>query len=135
LYKHLFALTLLACLSLTAPAAASSPAVDLGGTWVGNYDIAHSGTDLLTLVLTKTETGYTGILNDSLGFVAKDTPITEVKVEGVNLGFSFVLIFETGEPADQRAELTLDGGKLIGRLEFSAKGAGAGVPFELVRKK
>jgi len=124
-------LMFVAWLSLAAVAAASSSPLDLSGTWIGSWDIAHSGTDELTLTLTKTATGYAGIINDSLGFIAKDTAIANVEVADRNtISFSFVI--DLGEPTGIGMKLGLAGDKLAGEIVYTAKGAAH--PFEFARK-
>ncbi len=100
------------------------------GTWTGSWDIPHSGIDELTLVLRKAGTVYAGTINDSLGFILKDTTISNVAVDGDTISFSFVMIVE--EETDIGMKLALRDDKLSGEIVFKAKGAG--VPFELTRK-
>ena len=128
-----FALACLVFLGLSVLAAAIPSIADLSGTWAGRFRASHSEDDDLTLVLTKSETGYVGTLNDALGYLKKDTPITDVKTEGKTIRFQFVIIYETGESQDLGLNLTLDGERLTGTLEYKAKGGGE--PVEFIRKK
>lgn len=123
-------LLLVAWLVPIALTGASAPAADLTGTWTGTWDIPHSGIDELTLILKKTGTTYTGTINDSLGFIVKDTPIAEVVVDGHTISFSLVLSLE--EEADLGLKLELREDKLSGEILFKAKGAS--VPFEMTKK-
>jgi hypothetical protein len=113
--------------------AAILPAADMSGAWEGNFRASDSDYDQLTLVLTKSGAGFTGILNDSMGLLKKDTPITEVKADDKTISFSFVVIYETGESQSLGMNLTLNGDKLAGTLEYGSKPGGQN--FEFVRKK
>jgi len=56
-------------------------AADFTGTWLGTTEIPDHGTDRLTLVLKKGPGGYSGTITDFLGLIAKDTVITDVKLD------------------------------------------------------
>lgn len=60
---------------------------DLSGTWEGGTYVDGNPVTL-TLVLTKTESGYTGKMSDDVGFT-QDTEIENVKLEGKEMSFSF----------------------------------------------
>ena len=45
----------------------------------------------MTLILKKGPAGYSGTIGDSLELIAKDTPISDVKLDGVVLTFAFPL--------------------------------------------
>jgi len=63
-------------------------AADFTGTWLGTTEVRDRGTDRLTLVLKKGPSGYSGTATDSLELIAKDTAITDVKLDGGVLTFS-----------------------------------------------
>ena len=118
---------LLGLLVIVAP---SSPAVDLTGTWTGSVDTGNMGVDTLTLVLKKAAQSYTGILNDSLGLIDKDSAIAEVKLVGNEFSFSFKAI---GGAAEFAMKLTVNGDKMTGQLINKAEDQGTS--FEFARKK
>ncbi len=120
--------TALVLLAALAGILAYAAAPDIAGTWIGTTDVPGAGVAELTLVLKKTPTGYTGTFSDSLGMVNKDTEITAVKLEGVDLTFGFALA--DGTPMNAR--LKVDGDKLAGTWEHPESGGGA-MTFE--RKK
>jgi len=118
---------LLGLLVIVAP---SSPAVDLTGTWTGSVDTGNMGVDTLTLVLKKAAQSYTGILNDSLGLIDKDSAIAEVKLVGNEFSFSFKAI---GGAVEFAMKLTVNGEKMTGQLINKAEDQGTS--FEFARKK
>jgi hypothetical protein len=71
-------------------AASSALAADPIGTWLGTV-VPNDGPNQFTLVLAKGAAGYAGTIEDSVGKVAKKTPIEDVKWDGTSLNFSFVL--------------------------------------------
>ncbi len=121
-------------LLLSLPARPAFPPVDLSGTWTGLWDTEDAvGEDYLTVTLVKAGSSYTGTIADSLNFVPNGSKITDVKVEGAGIGFSFVMIFVDDRRDEVRIEATRDGEKLKGVLRFVAKGAE--VPFEMMKKE
>jgi len=106
-YRFLFTLPCLAFI-LFSSAAASAP--DLAGTWIGKTEVPDQGTDEVTLVLKKDEKGYTGTVVDTLGLIAKDTEIMDVKVEGNEISFRFPLT----DGAMISVKMTADGNKMAG---------------------
>jgi hypothetical protein len=120
---------------LSLGAVATPRTADLAGTWVGIFYAFpdESGDDQFILVLKKSENGYAGILNDSNGFLKKDTAITDVKADGKTISFLFVVMWENGEQTNFGMTLTLEGETLAGTIESKTKGAGQ--PFEFIRKK
>jgi hypothetical protein len=106
-YRFLFTLPCLAFI-LFSTAAASAP--DLAGTWIGKTEVPDQGTDEVTLVLKKDEKGYTGTVVDTLGLIAKDTEIMDVKVEGSEISFRFPLT----DGAMISVKMTADGNKMAG---------------------
>jgi RNase P/RNase MRP subunit p29 len=115
---------------MVALAASSAQAADLSGTWLGKTEVPETGTDEVTLVLTKTKTGYTGTVTDALGVLNKDTEIKGVKLEGDELTFSFLIADGTTEIV---IYLTVSGEKLIGRWE-NPNEDGASAPIEFIKK-
>jgi hypothetical protein len=118
-------LILLAVLSRPAQAAD-----DPTGTWTAQWDTVHSGIDELTLTLKKEGAEYSGIISDTLDFINKDTPLTDLKVESESVSFSFPAM---GGEAEFGMMLTLAGDKMTGQLIFKAKNGGPVIEF--VRKK
>ena len=109
-------------------AAAVLQAADIVGTWVGKTEVPDQGVADVTLVVKKTDNGYTGTLADSLGVVATDAGIKDVKFADNKLSFLFTLT--DGTVLTMR--LVLDGDKLTGQWEHPEGGVGA-IIFE--RKK
>ncbi len=128
--NHKKALRILALLSLAAMSASAHPAVDLTGTWRGSYDTGDSTADEITLVLKKADKSYAGTINDSLGYIEKDTAIADVVLAGNEFSFSFKAM---GGSMEFAMKLTVNGDKMTGELSNVAQGRG--VPFEFVRKK
>jgi hypothetical protein len=115
---------------MVALAASSAQGADLSGTWLGKTEVPETGTDEVTMILTKTETGYTGTVTDALGVLNKDTEIKDVKLDGDELTFSFLLADETTEIV---VYLTVSDEKLIGRWENSSED-GQSAPIEFIKK-
>lgn len=121
-------LCVVACLGIFAPAASSFDQEDLSGTWIGKTEVPDTGIDEVTVILKKTETGYTGIINDSLAVIAKDTEIKDINTDGDKLSFAFPL-------ADGNRvviKVTVAGDKMTGYWEHQEGNTGA---IELTRKK
>jgi hypothetical protein len=131
--KH-FVLSAALFLLLSVPARPAFPPVDLSGTWTGLWDTEDAvGEDYLTVALVKAGSTYTGTIADSLNFIPNGSQITDVKVEGAGIGFSFAMIFVGDRRDEIRIEATWDGEKMKGVLRFTAKGAE--VPFEMRKKE
>ena len=122
----------LAILVLSFAARAIQPAGDMAGTWVGNLEISEEEIDQLTLVLTKSAAGYAGLINDTMGFLEKDTRISDVKAGDQTINFTFKINFGTNIQTIEMG-LTLHGDKLTGTFESREKRAI--MEFEFVRKK
>lgn len=122
----------MAILFLSFAAHALQPPADLAGTWVGNLEISEGENDQLTLVLTKSAAGYAGLINDTMGFLEKDTRISDVKAGDQTINFTFKINFGTNIQTIEMG-LTLHGDKLTGTFESREKGAI--MEFEFVRKK
>jgi hypothetical protein len=127
-----FGLSCLTIFVVSLAAGAIQTSVDFSGTWVGNYQFSEDDNDQLTLILKKSGTGYQGVINDSLSFLKKETPLAEVRAENKTISFSFTITFDTGSQTIEMI-LTLDGDKLGGTI--SSKEKGAGEEIEFIRKK
>lgn len=69
----------------------AAPAAEIEGTWLGKAEVPDVGIVELTMVLTKTETGFTGLCSDAMGMLNKDTPLAQIKLDGDKLTFQFPL--------------------------------------------
>jgi hypothetical protein len=123
-------LGILAVLGLLVPIAPASHVVDWAGTWIGSIDTQGMGVDTITLVLKKADTTYTGIINDSLGLIEKDTVITEVKLDGEAISLSFKAV---GGSMDFVMKMTA-GGETI-TAQMMNKAIGEWGSFESLIKK
>jgi hypothetical protein len=121
-------LWIVALILLTTFSFSSTQKADLSGTWVGKTEVPDSGTDEVTLVLQKSDDGYTGIVNDSLAVIGKDTAIRDIKLEGDRLSFAFNL----PDGNWVMMKVTVTGDTMEGQWEHQEGGIGA---IELVRKK
>lgn len=125
--RHLIAL--LAALVLVLGAVLwAAPGAGIEGTWLGKAEVADVGIVELTMALTKTETGFTGVCSDSMGMLNKDTPLTEIKLAGDKLAFQFLL----ADGALIVVDLKLEGDKMTGSWTHQEGDSGA-LSFE--RKK
>ena len=120
----------LAVLGLVALAAHSAPVIDWAGTWTGSIDTGDMGVDTLTLVLNKADKTYTGTIEDTLGLIEKNTAVTDVKLNGAEIQFSFKAV---GGSMDFMIRLSADGGKISGQLMNKAIGEWG--PFESISRK
>jgi hypothetical protein len=102
--------TIIILLAAMAGLLAYATAPDIAGTWIGKTEVPNVGVDELTLVITKTTTGYSGTFSDAQGVLNKDSEITAVKLEGDELSFDFPLA--DGTP--MVAKLKVDGDKMTG---------------------
>ncbi len=114
--------------AVLAFAAAALAAADFAGTWNGKTEVPDTGVDEIVLVLIKTEAGWTGTINDSLGVIAKDTPLADIKVDGDKITFTFAIA--DGNIIDNR--LTIAGDRMTGEWVHPE---GDSAPFEFERKK
>ncbi|MBM3293176.1 MAG: hypothetical protein FJY82_01495 [Candidatus Aminicenantes bacterium] len=113
-----FSLAVLAGLAL-----ASGP--DIVGTWLGKTEIPDAGLDELTMVITKTESGYAGLSSDTLGYLAPNSEMREIKLDKAELTFSLPLV--DGQIVFLR--MTVDGDKMAGTWTTSEGNMGA-IAFE-----
>ena len=113
------ALGFLGLLGLVVLAAPASPAFDWSGTWTGSIDTGGMGVDTLTLVLKKADKIYAGTIEDSLGLIDKNTAITEVKLDGDGISFSFKAV---GGSMDFMMKLAVNDGKISAQLANKAVG-------------
>jgi hypothetical protein len=124
--KGTLAAALFGAITLTGLA---QKAPDLGGTWIGKTDVPHAGTIEVTLVLKRTDKGYSGtIASDNQGVINGDPEIRDVTADGEKLSFAFpladgTLLFMT---------LTVAGERMTGHWEHPSGSTGA---VELVKKK
>lgn len=101
---------------------------DITGTWVGKTAVPdYVEPDELTLVIEKTDQGYQGVINDTLGY-CDDAECLDIELEGDELTFNFTivdgsLIFFT---------LKVEGDTMTGRWEDEG---GSGAEMVLHRKK
>ncbi len=114
--------------AVLAFAAAALAAADFAGTWNGKTEVPDSGIDELVLVLVKTEAGWSGTVNDSIGIIAKDTPLADIKVDGDKITFTFPIV--DGNIIDNR--LTIAGDRMTGEWVHPEGDSGT---LEFERKK
>jgi hypothetical protein len=88
------------------------------------------GVDTITLVLKKADKTYTGTIEDSLGLIEKNSAITEVKLEGNEVSFSFKAM---GGSMDFLMKLSSEGDNISGQL--MNKTIGEWGSFESISKK
>jgi hypothetical protein len=62
------------------------------------------------VVLAKTELGYKGTISDAVGVMDKDTPLSQIKLDGDKLTFQFPLT----DGAIVAASLKIEGDKMAG---------------------
>jgi hypothetical protein len=102
-------------------------AEDLSGTWNGKMHIPNFGPYEMTMVLKKTDSGYEGMVSDTMGYIAEDTIIQELKVEGNQLS----CWFEMTDDSVCYLYLTEEDGIMTGEAER----AGGVVSCVFVREK
>jgi hypothetical protein len=91
--------------------AAAAYAAEITGTWIGKTEVPRQGTDQVTLVLKKTNTGsYAGTVSDSLGQIPDGTEIKNISWSDNVLVFSLAL----ADGANVKLTLRLEEGKLNG---------------------
>lgn len=101
---------------------------ELEGTWLGKTEVPDQGLDEVTMVIVKAKEGFSGTLVDSLGLIAKETAIKEIKLQANELTYHFSLVDEQ----EVWIKLTVDGDKLTGAWT-TAEGDTGAIVFE--RKK
>jgi hypothetical protein len=89
--------------------------------------IPNFGPYEMTLVLKKAESGYEGTVSDTMGYIAEDTPIQELQIEGNQLS----CWFEMTDESVCYLNLTEEDGIMTGETERS----GGVVSCLFVRKK
>ena len=87
--------------------------VNLAGKWNGKMQIPNFGTYEMTMVLEKTDSDYKGKANDTMGYIAEDTEIQDLKIEGNQL--SCWLDLTDGTIVN--LTLTADGDTMTGEAE------------------
>jgi hypothetical protein len=105
-----------------------APAAGIEGTWLGKTDVPDVGTVELTMVLAKTETGYKGTISDATGIMDKDTPLSQIKLDGAKLTLQFPL----ADGAVVALSLKVEGDKMSGEWTHE-QGSMGSLAFE--RKK
>ena len=90
------------------------------GTWLGKTEVPNQGLDELTLVIAKGEEGFSGTLVDTLGLIAKDTAVKDLKFQEDNLTFRFPLI----DGAEISIKMAVDGDKMTGAWTHPEGGMG-----------
>jgi len=113
-------------LALWISAFAAGP--DITGTWIGRTEVPGQGLDELTMALKKGETGFIGTLVDTLGMIAKDTEIKDLKIDGANISFNFALV----DGASVAVKLAVTSDKMKGSWEHQEGSTGA---LEFEKKK
>jgi hypothetical protein len=102
--------------------------VDLSGTWIANFEIPNGGgMDEFTLILKKAEKSYTGTISDAMGYIPKETSLTNVEFAGNELSFSFTAM---GGSLDLVMRLTVAGNKMTGQIEMQAEN----FPVEFIKR-
>jgi hypothetical protein len=115
-------------LAFVLAAATSAIAADLTGTWVGNTDVPDVGTIQVTLVLTKADGGYAGVVSDSASMIAPDTKVQDLKIDGDTLTCWFSL----GDGSSVSMSLKIAGDTMTGGWQHSGGGTGS---LSMERKK
>jgi len=105
----------------------SMQAEDLTGTWNGKMHIPNFGPYEMTMVLTKTDSDYEGSVSDTMKYIAEDTILQELKVEGNQLS----CWFEMTDDSVCYLNLTEEDGIMIGEAER----AGGVVSCVFIREK
>jgi len=108
---------------LAGLALASGP--DIIGTWLGKTEIPDAGLDELTMVITKTETGYAGLSSDTLGYLAPNSEMREIKLDKAELTFSLPLV----DGQTVYLKLAVEGDKMTGTWT-TAEGDMGAIAFE-----
>jgi hypothetical protein len=101
--------------------AAIALAQNIEGIWIGKTEVPNQGTDEITMVLKKGDAGFTGTISDSLGVLAKDTELMDLKVEGAEITCRFPLV----DGAMIFVRMTVDGDKMAGLWEHQEGDTGA----------
>jgi hypothetical protein len=102
-------------------------AEDLTGIWKGKMHIPNFGPYEMTMVLKKVDSGYEGAVSDTIGYIAEDTPIQELYVDGNKLSCRF----EMTDGSVCYLNLTEEDSIMIGEAER----AGGVVSCVFVREK
>lgn len=123
----------LAVMALACLCGGSALAVtgDISGTWVGITEVPDAPeADKLTLVISKKEGEYVGIISDTLGYAA-ETECDNFVVDENDLSFSFD-ISDGYEVQTIYIKLKVDGESMTG---FWENEAGDGAEISLVKQK
>jgi len=122
--------------NLAASGAGRRPAVtsfavvpaDLSGTWIGKTVVPNQGMDELTMAIKKLDNGYAGTVVDTLGLIAPETAISNIKLKDDALTCTFPLIDGT----IITCRMKIAGDKITGGWEHPE---GSSAPLEFDRKK
>ncbi len=123
----------LAVMAMVCLCSGAVPAVssDIIGTWVGETDVPDAlEVDILTLVISKKDGKYAGILSDTLGF-ASETECENFVVQENELSFSFD-ISDGYQVQTVYIKLKVDGDSMSGYWENDG---GDGAEISLVKQK
>lgn len=121
-------LTLLLILSLGI---SFSQEVDLTGTWEGTTEVPDlPEPDKITLVLEKTDEGYTGTASDSSGML-ENVEIEDIEFKEGKLSFNFTF-FDGDQYTTVYLYLTLEGNKMSGYWEVE-DGTSASIELEKIK--
>lgn len=100
---------------------------DLTGIWEGKMHIPNFGPYEMTMTLETKDSKYDGTVSDTMGYIAKDTPIQELQIEGNQLS----CWFEMTDGSVCYLNLTEEDGIMTGEAER----AGGVVSCVFVRKE
>lgn len=100
-------------------------AADIAGKWIGVTEVPDQGTDVVTMIIVRTEGGFAVTLSDSLGVVAADAGVRDVKLENDVLTFHFTIT----DGAVLTMRLAVAGEKMLGQWEHPEGNTGA-IVFE-----
>lgn len=106
--------------------------VDLSGTWEGETEVPDSiEPDMVTLVLEKAESGYTGTMSDSME-LALDEEIEDVEFKDDTLTFN-ISVWTGEEYLTVYFTLTVEGDEMSGYWE-TEDGSSATIELKRVKK-
>jgi len=105
--------------------------IDLSGTWEGSTDVPDIPEPVkMTLVLEKTDEGYSGTINDSIGMI-QNAEIEDFEFEDNDVTFNFTF-YDGSNYITVYIALTVEGNKMNGHWETED---GSSAPIELEKIK
>jgi len=105
--------------------------VDLSGTWEGSTDVPDVPEPVkMTLVLEKTDEGYSGTINDSLGMI-QNAEIEDFEFEDNDVTFNFTFSDGSNYIAVY-ITMTVEGDKMTGHWE-TEDGSSAPIKLEKIK--